>query len=146
MEIDLDLNENNWVMSIAVVLVCAILLVSLATIGQRITPVDAMGNPRVMNVDDWRLHQATREYNREIEVLRDDLRDVAQLLQQTPDPIAASILLDRVKRNTKEGQPSSLNARTLTLAATEGVVMWANGTLDRTSAMDAVNAAVEALQ
>lgn len=146
MEIDLEIGENNWVVTIAIILTVAIVLVGLATIGERMTPVNELGQPRVMNVSDWRIHQATREYNEEIAVLRDDIRDVSMLLQQSPNPIAAQILYERVAKNTRGGQTTTQTARDLTLAASESVLAWSNGTLDRTAAMIALDAAIEVLK
>jgi hypothetical protein len=147
MEIDLEFNnENNWILTIAIILVIALILVGLAAVGERMTPVNELGQPRVMNAVDWRIHQATRQYNEEISVLREDIRDVSILLQRSPNPIAAQILYERVAQNTREGQTTTQTARDLTLSAAESVLAWSNGLLDRTEAMSAVNAAIEVLK
>lgn len=146
MEIDLEIGENNWVVTIAIILTVAVVLVGLATIGERMTPVNELGQPRVMNVSDWRIHQATREYNEEIAVLRDDIRDVSMLLQQSPNPIAAQILYERVAGHANNGQSTTQIARQLTVTAAESVLAWSNGLVDRASAMNAVNEAIEVLK
>ena len=147
MEIDLEFgNENNWVGITAIVLLVMIALVGLASIGERMTPVDELGQPRVMNADDWRIHEATRAYNEEISVLRDDIREVSLLLQKSPNPIAAQILYERVAGHANNGQSTTQIARQLTVTAAESVLAWSNGLVDRASAMNAVNEAIEVLK
>lgn len=147
MEIDLEFNDqNNWISIAAAILLIMIALVGLATIGERMTPVDEMGQPRMMNTDDWRVHEATRAYNEEVSVLRDDIREVSLLLQKSPNPISAQILYERVAGHTNNGQSTTHIARQLTLTAAESVLAWSNGLADRASAMNAVNAAIEVLK
>ncbi len=147
MEIDLEFNDqNNWISIAAAILLIMIALVGLATIGERMTPVDEMGQPRMMNTDDWRVHEATRAYNEEVSVLRDDIREVSLLLQKSPNPISAQILYERVTGHTNNGQSTTQIARQLTLTAAESVLAWSNGLADRASAMNAVNAAIEVLK
>jgi hypothetical protein len=145
-EIDIADIEHNWIRAMATAILVALLLLGFTAIGKQMTPVNELGQPRVMNFDDWKVHQATKQYNREIAVLRDDIRDVAVLLQGSPNPIAAQVLLDRVRQNTKKGAQSSLLARTLTLEAAEKALSWANGTTNHLSAISAVDKAVEVLK
>lgn len=147
MEIDFDLKENEWVTYLAIALVAALVLVGLAVIGQRATPVNLVtGEPRILEWADWQLLQAQREYNKEIAVLRADIARVAAMLQTSPDPVAASILRSRVVKDTKTGLPSLSAARAATLESANGLMSWSSGLIDRTAAIALVDQAIEYLK
>lgn len=146
MEIEFDSAENPFATYLAILMIVALVVVGLASFGQRVTPVDAMGQPKVISWSDWRMFQARKAYSAEIAVLRSDAQEIAVMLETYPDPVAAQVLKARVKRHTATGvseltvQRAALNDAALALES------WSMGLLDRESAIATLQTAAEFLR
>ena len=146
MELELDFKgERSLWQGLAIVAVI-LALVGLAAIGARITPLNTDGSPKLMSWQDWRLLQAERAYHAELEVLQEDVLQLATLLEAHPSPVAAQILAERIARHTKSGDAALVTARERLLIAALNVRDWATGTLDRDVAVQSVEDVFRFLQ
>jgi len=129
-------------------LVCLALLslVGLGALGKLYTPVNAMGDVRLLTWDDWQLLKAERQYGAEREVLGSDAEALATLLDQNPDPVAAQMLAQRITQHTASGQAALQTARTALLQAAQDVASWTSGALDRDTAVASLQAATDLLK
>jgi hypothetical protein len=148
MEIELDFRKNKstfWMAALA--LLIFVMVFGLAQIGRNVTPVDAAGNATLLGWSDWQLFKAERIYTSEIAILRGDVTELAAMLdQQNPNPVAAQLLADRVSRHAADGDPSLATARLAVSTAALSVRNWTVGTLDRDSAILAVQEALALLK
>ena len=147
MEIELDLRGEKahlW-QGIAVIAV-VLALFGLAMLGSRVTPLTLDGSPKVMSWGDWRLLQAEKAYQAELEVLLQDAGQLALMLESHPSPVAAQILAERISRHTRSGDASLAAARETLLISALNVRDWAAGTLDRDTAVRSLQMTLELLQ
>ena len=121
-------------------------LLGLGALGKPYTPVTAAGDIHLLTWDDWRLFKAERRYTAEREVLRSDADDLASLLNQNPDPVAAQILAQRSARHTADGEAALLSARTALQQAALDVASWTAGVLDRDTAVASLQTANDLLR
>ena len=132
-----------WLIAFAFLVIGA--LVGMAQIGQDVTPLDS-GVPRLLNWSDWRLLQAQRAYTEELSILRTDAMQLAQALEQKPNPVTTQFLIERIAQHIKEGDPSLTSARLALENAALNVRDWSTGTLDRDTAILSVQDALTLLQ
>ena len=147
MEFELDFRKNEetlWLAALIVLIVAVIF--GLAQIGRQVTPVDARGEASLLDWSDWRLLQAERAYADEMASLRVDATQLVAMLEREPNPVAAQLLADRIARRTASGDASLATARLALATAAASVHNWAAGTLDRDSAILAVQEALALLQ
>jgi len=146
-EIEFDLrNEQLVVWRTATIIILILVLIGLATIGARVTPANADGSPKVLSWQDWRLIQAERAYHAELAILQEDAAQLANMLEERPSPVSAQILAERIAKHTKSGDASLATARETLLIAALSVRDWSAGTLDRYTAVLAVQNAFALLQ
>ena len=147
MEFELDFRKNEetlWLAALIVLIVAVIF--GLAQIGRQVTRVDASGEASLLDWSDWRLLQAERAYADEMASLRVDATQLVAMLEREPNPVAAQLLADRIARRTASGDASLATARLALATAAASVHNWAAGTLDRDSAILAVQEALALLQ
>ncbi len=132
-----------WLIAFAFLVIGA--LVGMAQIGQDVTPLDS-SVPRLLNWSDWRLLQAQRAYTEELSILRTDAMQLAQALEQKPNPVTTQFLIEKIAQHTKEGDPSLESARQALENAALNVRDWSTGTLDRDTAILSVQDALTLLQ
>ena len=147
MEFELDFRKNEetlWLAALIVLIVAVIF--GLAQIGRQVTRVDASGEASLLGWSDWRLLQAERAYADEMASLRVDATQLVAMLEREPNPVAAQLLADRIARRTASGDASLATARLALATAAISVRNWAAGTLDRDSAILAVQEALALLQ
>ena len=147
MEFELDFRKNEetlWLAALIVLIVAVIF--GLAQIGRQVTRVDASGEASLLGWSDWRLLQAERAYADEMASLRVDATELVAMLEREPNPVAAQLLADRIARRTASGDASLATARLALATAAASVHNWAAGTLDRDSAILAVQEALALLQ
>ncbi|MBK6298700.1 MAG: hypothetical protein IPF48_12420 [Sphingomonadales bacterium] len=132
-----------WLIAFAFLVIGA--LVGMSQIGQDVTPLDS-GVPRLLNWSDWRLLQAQRAYTEELSILRTDAMQLAQALEQKPNPVTTQFLIEKIAQHTKEGDPSLESARLALENAALNVRDWSTGTLDRDTAILSVQGALTLLQ
>lgn len=145
-EIEFNFRKNEdalWLAAFALLIIAA--LVGMAQIGQNATPMDT-GAPRLLGWSDWRLLQAQRAYTKELSILRADAMQLAQALDQRPNPVSTQFLIEQIARHTKEGDPSLASARLALENAASNVRDWSTGTLDRDTAILSIQDALPLLQ
>jgi len=143
-EFDFRKNEDAlWLIAFAFLVI--VFLVSMAQIGQDVTPMDT-GEPRLLGWSDWRLFQAERAYTKELAVLRVDAMQLSQALDVQPNPVATQFLIEQIAQDTKEGDASLASARLALENAALNVRDWSTGTLDRDTAILSVQDAMSLLQ
>lgn len=145
-DIEFNFRKNEdalWLVVFALLIVAA--LVGMSQIGQNATPIDT-GVPRLLNWSDWRLLQAQRAYTMELSILRTDAMQLAQALEQKPNPVTTQFLIEKIAQHTKEGDPSLESARMALENAALNVRDWSTGTLDRDTAILSVQGALTLLQ
>ncbi len=145
-DIEFNFRKNEdalWLIVFALLIIAA--LVGMSQIGQTATPMDT-GAPRLLNWSDWRLLQAQRAYTNELSILRTDAMQLAQALEQKPNPVTTQFLIERIAQHTKEGDPSLTSARLALENAALNVRDWSTGTLDRDTAILSVQDALTLLQ
>ena len=121
-------------------------LLGLGMLGKPYTPVSAAGDTRLLTWNDWQLFKAEQRYTAEREVLRADDDALAALLNQTPDPVAAQILAQRVARDTVDGEAALLSARVALQQAAQDVASWTAGALDLNTAVVSLQTASDLLK
>lgn len=145
-DIEFNFRKNEdalWLVVFALLIIAA--LVGMSQIGQNATPIDT-GVPRLLNWSDWRLLQAQRAYTMELSILRTDAMQLAQALEQKPNPVTTQFLIEKIAQHTKEGDPSLESARLALENAALNVRDWSTGTLDRDTAILSVQDAMSLLQ
>lgn len=145
-DIEFNFRKNEdalWLVVFALLIIAA--LVGMSQIGQNATPIDT-GVPRLLNWSDWRLLQAQRAYTMELSILRTDAMQLAQALEQKPNPVTTQFLIEKIAQHTKEGDPSLESARMALENAALNVRDWSTGTLDRDTAILSVQGALTLLQ
>ncbi|MBK7317643.1 hypothetical protein [Candidatus Villigracilis affinis] len=145
-DIEFNFRKNEdalWLVVFALLIIAA--LVGMSQIGQNATPMDT-GAPRLLNWSDWRLLQAQRAYTMELSILRTDAMQLAQALEQKPNPVTTQFLIEKIAQHTKEGDPSLESARLALENAALNVRDWSTGTLDRDTAILSVQDALTLLQ
>ena len=145
-DIEFNFRKNEdalWLVVFALLIIAA--LVGMSQIGQNATPMDT-GVPRLLTWSDWRLLQAQRAYTMELSILRTDAMQLAQALEQKPNPVTTQFLIEKISQHTKEGDPSLDSARLALENAALNVHDWSTGTLDRDTAILSVQGALTLLQ
>lgn len=121
-------------------------LLGLAALGKPYTPVTTTGQGRILTWDDWQFFKAEQQYTSEREILRSDADALAMLLDQTPDPVTAQLLLSRIVQHTANGEAALSSARSALQQAAQDVASWTAGTLDRDTAVASLQAVVNLLK
>lgn len=123
---------------------CVLLAVML--LGRSVTPVVA-DRPAVLTPEHWQAAQMTRQARGEIQRLVADSQELRGLAEQeTPDPIRAMTLAQRIYAGHRTGTAATAPARQDLIAAAEQVARYSAGGINRAAALAAVNAALARLQ
>ena len=148
MELEINLSKNDqayWAASVAAVVLLVFFL--LGWIGSGVTNVDAEGNPQILSWSGWQLIKAEKLHSQELAVLQGDATQLAALLENRPNPVAAQFALDAVQNHVKNGtDPSLAGARQALDAAATNVRDWASGALDQNTAIQSLKDATELLR
>ncbi len=131
MEISIDRNT----LYTTLFLVAVLALLGLAVLGRSYSPVNDAGEARVLSWSDWQLAKAEKRFEAERSVLRQDVDELAALLNGTPDPVAAQLLAQRIGQHAAAGEAILQSARGAVLQAAQDVASWSAGALDRETAI-----------
>ncbi len=142
MEITID--RNTLYTTLLLVAILAIL--GLAVLGRSYSPVNEAGEARVLSWSDWQLAKAEKRFEAERSVLRQDVDELAALLNGTPDPVAAQLLAQRIGQHTSAGESILQPARVAVLQAAQDVASWSVGALDRETPIASLEAAITLLK
>ena len=140
MEIEIDLKELK---PSNLVLILGLLgLIVLGVVGYTVTP---QGN-RLLTWEDWQVRKAQVTYRREVGVLQTAVERLAQMVnRETPDPLRAQIVAERVLRDLDGVTLEMLTPTRQAVAdAALAVQMWAVGG-EWTTAREAVERAAQAV-
>ncbi len=142
MEITID--RNTLYTTLLLVAILAIL--GLAVLGRSYSPANEAGEARVLSWSDWQLAKAEKRFEAERSVLRQDIDELAALLNATPDPVAAQLLAQRIGQHASAGESILQPARVAVLQAAQDVASWSAGALDRETAIASLEAATTLLK
>ncbi len=139
MEIDLSGAKREGVLWAGLGLA---LLLGLMFLGRAFTPE---GN-RLLTWQEWQVRKLQQAYRAERLQLLEDANRLAELLSEAPDPARAQVVVQGVRRDLAGGKVEALaNARKKVTEAAQAVLDWASGIGDYNAAVEAVQAALEAL-
>jgi hypothetical protein len=138
-EIEIEIGEGWWITFLPVLI---LVVVGLALLGSQVTPEDG----RVLTPAAWSLMKAEREYDNELGKLRDDTEELAQLLNDHPNPVEAGMTADRIQYEALSGHPALKVQRELVANASQLVRMWSMGGANREDAEVALEDAVLILE
>ena len=145
MEIEVDIQEREVVLTVAMIIVGFLALFGLSRLGKTYTPYNG-NTARVLRYADWTLVKAEKAYTDEIKVLRDDVQQLAYLLDQTPNPVQVQLQTDQIVRDASGGVSSLAIAREAVIEAALAVRQWSTGALVREDAIASVELAVSLLR
>ena len=136
MEVELNFPKDGR--TPALLILALFVLLGLGALGRAVTP----SGDRLLTWDEWTLLQARQAYQRELAALRGDAEALAGLLAQSPDPVRAQLLAERVLAHTASGQPALDLPRQAVAAAAQALRDWAAGAGERSAAEDTLAEAV----
>ncbi len=142
MEITID--RSTLYVTFAMLAILALL--GLAALGRSFSPLSESAGTRVLTWNDWQLVKAQRRFESERVLLRSDVDQLAALLNQAPDPVAAQLLAQRIGQRLATGEPALQPARTALLQAAQAVAGWSAGASEPEAATASVQAAAELLK
>lgn len=131
------------VLPYAVMVAVAIVMSLLALMGRAVTPRDEV---RLIGWLDWQALKAQRQYDGELSALRSDVDKLAKALERYPDPVAASLLAERIANRHRAGVPMLTSQREAVLKAADTVQLWAQSGVSREEVVAAIEAATELLE
>jgi len=144
MEIELP-ELPRWAPPVAAAVLLLAALAGLGALGRSVSPV-ADGRPRPISWADWEAWKTRRAFQAELRRLRQDLEEIAALVQGDPDPVRAQIAAERIFARHREGTSLSAPAREALMAAARAAVRWSVGAADREEALRAVAEAAARIQ
>jgi hypothetical protein len=135
---ELDLSEIRFqLIALAVIL----LLAGLGSLGYAYYPT----GDRPLTRSEWQVLKAHRLYQKELGDLQAATDTLAALLNAQPDPVRAQIAAESIQHLTAEGQPALAYQREKLALAAQAVSDWAVGAIDRETALQAFDQAIQAL-
>jgi hypothetical protein len=138
MEIELEVGHEWKTVAVPLVIV---LLAGLVLIGRAVTPPGG----GILTPSAWKLRQAERDYLAEMDELRQEAQELADILNRAPDAVRAGLAADRIAQLTASGHAAlSLQRQALSDAA-EAVRLWAMGGSERLEAEEALSTAIALL-
>ena len=135
---ELDLSDYRWPL---VALAATLLLAGLGWLGYAYTP--AGDKPLTWN--EWQVLKARSAYLDELGELQAAAGTLADLLNAQPDPVRAQLAAESIRRLASEGQPALAYQREKLALAAQAVSDWAVGAVDRETARQALDEAIQAL-
>jgi hypothetical protein len=135
---ELDLTELHLPL---IALVVILLLASLGWLGYTYLPV----GDKPLTRSEWQVLKADRRYKKELGELQAAAETLATLLNAQPDPVRAQIAAESIQRLTSEGQPALQYQRENLALAAQAVSDWTVGAVDRETARQALEEAIQAL-
>ena len=117
------------------------LLVGVGWLGHDYLP----SGDRLLTLSEWQVLKASRVYRKEVGQLRTSVESLAELINTRPDPVRAQLLTENVVRMASRGQPALAYPREKLTLAAQAVSDWSVGAIDRESARQALQAAIQAL-
>jgi hypothetical protein len=146
MPIDILLDAEKWKAGryalIFWVLLVLGLLAGLVFLGRSLTPA----GDRVLSWSEWKILLAHRAYAKELAQLQQDVQVLSGLVSQSPDPVRAQVVCDRILAQAQAGEPALAVSREALSSASSAVEQWAIGAATHDEALTALQAAIQAIQ
>jgi len=140
MEIEIDrsaLPQNGLLIASMMLIV----LVALGALGWWALP-----DGRILTWTEWQVIRQRAAYSRELRTLAEATEKLIELLEASPDPVRASLVVDQTHRALDDVTLASLDAsRAAVLNAADTLNAWALGEADRDEAVVALSAAQDEL-
>lgn len=138
LEVKLSRKAFRWSMAGAIVL----LLVGLGFLGHYHTPEPA----HVIWWADWTECKVERQYRKELTQMKEDLAEVADILQDRPDPVKTELAAARMEQRYVSGLGLLEGQREVAITAAQVVRDWAAGYEKYDVAVESVNEAIEIME
>jgi hypothetical protein len=138
LEIKLSRKAFWWILAGAILLA----LVGLGVLGNFYTPELA----RVIWWTDWTEWKVERQHRKELAQMQKDLGELADILQDRPDPVRAELAAARMEQRHASGLGLLEGQRKVAIAAAQAVRDWAAGYEKYNVAVQTVNQAIEILE
>jgi len=135
---ELDLSEYRWPL---IALAAILLLAGLGWLGYAYTPA----GDKPLTWTEWQVLKARSAYLKELGELQAAADTLAALLNAQPDPVRAQLASESIQRLASEGQPALQYQREKLALAAQAVSDWAVGAIDRETALNALDEAIQAL-
>jgi len=135
---ELDLSDYRFLLSALAVI---LLLMSLGWLGYAYSPA----GDKPLTWSEWQVFKARSAYLKELGELQSAVETLAALLNARPDPVRTQLAADSIRRLTSEGQPALAYQREKLALAAQAVSDWAVGAIDRETAHQALDQAIQAL-
>ena len=146
MEIEIDLSNKRLYFGFLAGIAAVLLLVSLAFLGKPFSPLATGGEPHLLTLQIWQTTKIEWQYKQEIGALRSDADALATVLNQSPNAVAAQVLESRIAKHATNGLDALASARLALSQAAQDAMAWASGTLDRDTALNSLQTAVDLLK
>jgi len=102
---------------------------------------------RVLTWTEWQVIQQSLAYNQEIRLLTRNADRLADLLQGSPDPVRAQLVMEKVHRHLHQMELASLEIPRDALAtAADAAYSWSLGTVEKGAAVAALQEANQSIQ
>jgi len=138
-EIEIEVGEGWWIALLPVILLIS---AGLALLGMQVTPEGG----GVLTPARWSLLKEERAYDKELGTLREDVEELASLINGGPNPVEAGLTADRIQYETLDGHPALALQREAVANASEMVRLWAMGGAMREEAEIALEEALSLLE
>jgi|GEM_PF-545307 len=135
---ELDLSAYRWPL---IALAAILLLAGLGWLGYAYTPA----GDQPLTWAEWQVLKARSAYLAEMAELQAAADTLAALLNAQPDPVRAQLAAGSIQRLTGEGQPALDYQREKLALAAQAVSDWAVGAVERETARQALDEAIQAL-
>jgi hypothetical protein len=135
---ELDLSDYRWPL---LALAATLLLAGLGWLGYAYTPA----GDKPLSWSEWQVLKARRAYLGELGELQAAADTLAGLLNAQPDPVRAQLAAESIQRLASEGQPALAYQREKLALAAQAVSGWAVGAVERETAHQALDEAIQAL-
>ena len=140
MELDfseIKLKENGWLLGLGIFLGALL----LAALGWYIQP------ERVLTWTEWQVYRQQAQYRDELQVLTHQAERLAALLDETPHPVRAQLIVEQLNDAlaTKVSLVALADQEVALRQAGEAALQWSLGALPRDPAVLALDAAQQLL-
>lgn len=146
MEIEWNLGKTNYWREMTIVII-VLILSALGILGWAVTDKQGDGSAQLLTWSDYQIDKAERIYQNERRLLREDANMLSNILDksETANPVIVQVAVNRIQDHASTGVDELTEARNKLSAAALSVRNWSIGLVDKNSAIQAVQNAVELL-
>lgn len=146
MEIEWNLGKTNYWREMTIVII-VLILSALGILGWAVTDKQGDGSAQLLTWSGYQIDKAERIYQNERRLLREDANMLSNILDksETANPVIVQVAVNRIQDHASTGVDELTEARNKLSAAALSVRNWSIGLVDKNSAIQAVQNAVELL-